>query len=170
VKGKTTKPNKRNIMKKLNKRITGALHSAHVLAGVIAVAVGFGMSGDALAGGEAQVCGPQTLSGTYIFATSGFSIVDGAAQPKAIVESIVFNGDGTLTSPFATVSLNGFIIRSTNSVGTYTVMADCTGTVTFTAGPSFDIFVGRQAKEISMIQTAGPVPAVFEGVAKKVSN
>ena len=96
--------------------------------------------------------------------------VDGVAQPKAIVEAIDFNGDGTLISPFATVSLNGVIIRSTNSVGTYTVAENCSGTLTFTAGPSFDIFVGRHAREISMIQTGGPVPAVFEGLAKKVSR
>ena len=157
-------------MKKPIKRTTGALYSANVLASLVAAAVAFGMSGSALAGGEAQVCGPQTLSGTYIFTASGFSIIDGVAQPKAIVEGIVFNGDGTLISPFATVSLNGVILRSTNSVGTYTVAGDCTGTLAFTAGPSFDIFVGRQAKEISMIQTAGPVLAVFEGLAKKVSN
>ena len=134
------------------------------------MAIAFGISGTARAGGESQVCGPQTLSGSYIFATSGFSIVDGVAQPKAIVEAIDFNGDGTLISPFATVSLNGVIIRSTNSVGTYTVAEDCSGTLTFTAGPSFDIFVGRHAREISMIQTGGPVPAAFEGFAKKVSN
>ena len=157
-------------MKTLIKTTTGALRCAHVLAGVVAVAVAFGISGTALAGGEAQVCGPQMLSGSYIFATSGFSIVDGVAQPKAIVEAIDFNGDGTLISPFATVSLNGVIIRSTNSVGTYTVAEDCSGTLTFTAGPSFDIFVGRHSLEISMIQTGGPVPAVFEGLAKKVSN
>jgi len=157
-------------MKTPIKTITGALRCAHVLASVVAVAVAFGISGTALAGDEAQVCGPETLSGTYIFTASGFSIIDGAAQPKAIVEGIVFNGDGTLISPFATVSLNGVIIRSTNSVGTYTVAEDCSGTLTFTAGPSFDIFVGRHSLEISMIQTGGPVPAVFEGLAKKVSN
>jgi len=156
-------------MKTLIKRTTGALRSADVLSGVVAVAVAFGISGTVLAGDEVQVCGPETLNGSYIFATSGFNIVDGVAQPKAIVEGIDFNGDGTLNSPFSTLCLNGVIIRSTNSVGTYTLAADCTGTVTFTAGPSFDIFVGRQAREISMIQT-GPVPAVFEGLAKKVSK
>jgi hypothetical protein len=171
MKGKSTKPKKEiTTMKTLIKTTTGALRSVQVLASVVAVALAFSISGTALAGGEAQVCGPETLSGSYIFVASGFSIVDGVAQPKAIVEGIDFNGDGTLTSPFATVSLNGVIIRSTNSVGTYTVAADCTGTLAFTAGPSFDIYVGRGAKEISMIQTAGPVPAVFQGLAKKVSN
>jgi len=157
-------------MKKLIKTIADALSSARALARMLAATLAFGISGAALAGGEGQVCGPQTLSGSYVFTASGFSIVDGVAQPKAIVEGIDFNGDGTLISPFATVSLNGVILRSTNSVGTYTVAEDCTGTLTFTSGPSFDIFVGRQAKEISMIQTAGPVPAVFEGLAKKMSN
>lgn len=119
----------------------------------------------------AQVCGVQTLHGSYIFATEGYNIVNGAAVPKAIVEGIDFNGDGTLSSPFATVSINGIILRFANTTGTYTVAEDCTGTLAFTGGASFDIYVGRQGKEISMIQT-GPAeaPAVFQGVAKKVSN
>jgi hypothetical protein len=133
------------------------------------VAMTFATSDRAQAQTSPQTCSVHTLHGSYVFATHGWNIVNGVAVPKAIVEGIDFNGDGTLNSPFSTLCLNGVIIRSTNSVGTYTLAADCTGTVTFTAGPSFDIFVGRQAREISMIQT-GPVPAVFEGLAKKVSK
>lgn len=120
---------------------------------------------------RSQVCGLQSLTGSYVFATHGYNIVSGAAVPKAILEGIDFNGDGTLTSPFSTISINGVILRFANTTGTYTVAEDCTGTVSFTGGASFDIFVGQKAKEISMIQT-GPAeaPAVFEGVARKVSN
>jgi hypothetical protein len=75
---------------------------------------------------------------------------------KPIVEGIDFNGDGTLVSPFATVSINGNIFRSSGSVGFYTVEADCTGTLTFTGGPNFDIFVQPgDGKMIWMIQTRG---------------
>src|SRR6267142_667242 len=66
-------------------------------------------------------CGVHTLRGSYLFATHGWNIVGGVAVPKAIVEGIDFNGDGTLVSPFATVSINGTIIRSSGSVGSYTV-------------------------------------------------
>src|SRR6266705_3204378 len=118
-----------------------------------------------------QACGVYTLRGSYLFATHGWNIVGGVAQPKAIVEGIDFNGDGTLVSPFATVSINGTIVRTTGTVGTYTVNPDCTGTITFSTGQTYDIFVQPTAKQLWMIQT-GPdaVPAVFEGTATKVSR
>jgi hypothetical protein len=112
-------------------------------------------------------CGLQTLRGSYLFATHGWNIVGGVAQPKAIVEGIDFNGDGTLVSPFATVSINGTIIHSSGSPGTYTVEADCTGTLTFTGGASFDIFVDKGGKDLWMIQT-GPGSPVFEGAVTRV--
>jgi hypothetical protein len=112
-------------------------------------------------------CGVYSLRGSYVFNAHGWNIVGGVAVPKAIVEGINFNGDGTLVSPFATVSINGTIIHSSNSPGTYTVNADCTGTVAFTGGPSFDIFVQPGGQQLWMIQT-GPAPAVFEGAVTRV--
>ena len=117
---------------------------------------------------DAKVCGLDSLQGSYLFATHGWNIVGGVAQPKAIVEGINFNGDGTLVSPFATVSINGTIVRSSGSPGTYTVNPDCTGTLTFTGGASYDIFVDRKGNELWMIQTGGAVPAVFEGTATRL--
>ena len=43
---------------------------------------------------DGKACTVQTLRGSYLFAASGFNIVAGVAQPKAIVEGIDFNGDG----------------------------------------------------------------------------
>lgn len=136
---------------------------------IVAVAMAFGMSGVARGQSPATSCSAQTLHGSYLFATHGWNIVGGVAVPKAIVEGIDFNGDGTLVSPFATVSINGVIIQSSGTPGTYTVEADCTGTLTFTAGASFDIFVERNGRQVWMIQTGGPVPAVFQGTAVRVS-
>ena len=65
---------------------------------------------------ERRMCTERTLRGSYVFSASGFNIVGGVQQPKAIVEVIVFHGDGTLDVPAATVSLNGAIIRSIPSV------------------------------------------------------
>src|SRR5437868_13546498 len=62
---------------------------------------------------EAKTCNNATLNGLYAFHASGFNIVvGGPAQPKAIVELIHFNGDGTLVVPAATVSINGVVTRS----------------------------------------------------------
>jgi hypothetical protein len=149
--------------------ITSCLLFAGALISMIAMT--FGTSETARAQIPAQTCGVQTLHGLYLFATHGWNIVNGVAQPKAIVEGIHFNGDGTLSSPFATVSINGFIIHSSAAAGSYTVDPDCTGTLTFTGGPSFDIFVDpRGGKQLWMIQTGGPGPAVFEGTATRVSQ
>src|SRR6266513_1272611 len=82
-------------------------------------------------------------------------------------EGIDFNGDGTLVSPFATVSINGTIIHSSGSPGTYTVNTDCTGTLSFTGGASFDIFVDKGGKDLWMIQS-GPGSPVFEGAVTRV--
>ena len=151
------------------KTITGGLLFAGALISMIAMT--FGTSDTARAQTPAQTCGVQTLHGLYVFDAHGWNIVGGVAQPKAIVEGIDFNGDGTLVSPFATVSINGFIVHSAASAGSYTVDPDCTGTLTFTGGPSFDIFGDpRGGKHLWLIQTGDPVPAVFEGTAVRVSH
>jgi hypothetical protein len=117
--------------------------------------------------GERQACTVGTLRGSYVFSASGFNIVAGVQQPKAIVEVIAFNGDGTLAVPAATVSLNGVIIRSLHSVGTYTVEDDCSGTITFN-GPTYDIFLSKDGDDISMIQTNPNT--VFQGLATRTSR
>lgn len=113
------------------------------------------------------VCGLTTLRGTYVFAASGFNIVGGLALPKAIVEVVEFNGDGTLSVPAVTLSVNGVIARPPASIGTYTVEDDCSGTITFN-GPTYDIFVLRDAEAIRMIQTNSN--SVFQGTATRTSR
>ena len=156
---------------KLIKTTMSSLFFACALVSLV-TAMALGMSGTARAGADndPRGCSEQTLRGSYLFATHGWNIVGGVAQPKAIVEGIDFNGDGTLVSPFATVSINGTIIRSAGTMGSYTVAADCTGTLTFTGGAVFDIFVHKGGKQIWMIQTGPPAapPAVFEGTAIKL--
>src|SRR3982074_1010730 len=62
--------------------------------GLVAAAIALGMSGVALAAND---CTLKSLRGTYVFTANGYNIVAGVPQPKAIVEVISFNGDGTLT-------------------------------------------------------------------------
>jgi len=152
----------------LRKTIVGSL----VAVSLVAVTMTLVPSGATKAAPPAESCGVHTLRGSYVFSAHGWNIVGGVAVPKAIVEGIDFNGDGTLVSPFATVSINGTIIRSSGGLGTYTVEADCTGTLTFPGpGISFDIFVQPgDGKQVWMIQTGPAVPpTVFEGTATKVS-
>jgi hypothetical protein len=114
-------------------------------------------------------CSLRTLHGRYVFAARGFNIVAAngmkESQPKAIVEVIDFDGDGTLTAPATTRSVDGVVARIPPSVGTYTVDTECTGSITF-AGPTFDIFVEPRGDVLWMIQTNPG--SVFQGTAKRV--
>ena len=123
---------------------------------------------------DAKACSDSTLRGLYVFTASGFNVVGVAAQPKAILEVIRFNGDGTLTVPAATVSINGVIGRSPpGGTGSYMVEPDCTGSLQFgtavSPGPKYDLFVAFKGSEIQMIQT-GPGSPVFQGTAERVSR
>jgi hypothetical protein len=151
------------------KTTMGSLLFACALASLVAAAMTFGTSSVARAEGGGQSCSVQTLRGSYVFAAQGFNIVGGVAVPKAIIEGINFNGDGTLSSPFATVSINGTILHFGGGTGSYTVNPDCTGTLTFSMGISFDIFVEPRGRQLWMIQT-GPAapPTVFQGTATRV--
>jgi hypothetical protein len=131
---------------------------------LVATAMALGVSGVALA----NDCTLKSLHGTYVFTASGYNFVAGVAQPKAIVEVIDFNGDGTLSVPAATRSVNGVVaVTPPGGVGTYTVDAGCTGTITF-GGPAFDIFISPRAEKIWMIQTNSDT--VFEGISESTQR
>ena len=130
-----------------------------------AAVIMLGMSGIARADSDCTLKA-LTLRGPYVFAATGFNIVGGVAQPKAIVEVISFNGDGTLTVPGATRSINGVVAKiPPGGTGSYTVETGCTGTISFTGGPSFDIYVSSRGDTIWMIQTNPDT--VFQGTATK---
>ena len=111
-----------------------------------------------------------------MFSASGDVIPrSGPAQPKAIVEVIRFDGDGTLTVPAATPSVNGVVAQSPpGETGIYSVvdlvpaLGACAGHLTFSNGPSFDLFIPGNGEKISMIQTDSG--NVFQGSARKVSR
>jgi len=114
-------------------------------------------------------CQAQKVNGLYVFSATGYTIVSGVVQPKAIVELIRFNGDGTLSVPGATRSINGIIAQiPPGGTGNYALDADCRGSLAFTGGPSFDIFVSPKGDDLWMIQTNPN--NVLQGNATKVSH
>jgi hypothetical protein len=137
-----------------------------IIQGLLAAAVALGASVPAVAGDESE-CRSETLQGRYVFAARGFTINDGVAQPKAIVEIIDFDGDGAVSVPLATVSTNGRILRfSPGGSGTYTIDDACTGTIDFgTNGPTFDIVASARGGKVWMIQTNPNT--VFQGTATR---
>jgi hypothetical protein len=140
---------------KLTKIIMSSFAFACALVCLVAT-MGPGTSTTARAAADAQVCSMGMLKGLYLWTWDGYQNVSGNLVPKAIMQGIRFNGDGTTFNPFGTVNIGGFIIiDATGGVGTYTVAADCTGTLSITNGPSFNIYVGPGAQQVWTTQIAG---------------
>jgi hypothetical protein len=141
---------------KLTKTIMSSLAFTCAL-GCLVAAMAVGTSGTVGAMERfPQPCSAQTLHGLYLWTFDGYQNVGGDLVPKAIMQGTRFNGDGTLINAFGTVNIGGFIIiDATGGVGTYTVAPDCTGTISITDGPGFNIYVGPGAQQVWTTQIAG---------------
>ena len=85
------------------------------------------------------------------------------------MQGLRFNGDGTTFNTFGTVNIGGtIIIDATGGVGTYTVAADCTGTLSITGGPHFNIYVGPGAQQVWTTQIVGGEAGLGVGVGTAV--
>lgn len=142
------------------KALTMGILLAVMFAGVMANAAQAGNNG------RGPECDSATLEGEYVFTARGFNIVNGAAQPKAIVELIEFHGNGALTVLGGTVSINGAVNQiAPGGAGNYALGPDCNGTLSFIAGPSFSLFVERDGKGGWMMQTNPN--SVFQGTLEQ---
>jgi hypothetical protein len=102
---------------KLVKSITSYLLFACALVSLVA-AMALGTSANAGAAPDAQVCSVGTLRGLYLWTFDGYANFDGNLVPKAVMQGIRFNGDGTTFNPFGTVNIGGtIIIDATGGVG-----------------------------------------------------
>jgi len=139
---------------KLVKCIMTSLLFACALVSLVA-AMALGTS--ATAGAEVdRHCSVGMLRGLYLWTFDGYTDLGGGLVPKAVMQGLQFNGDGTTFNPFGTVNIGGtIIIDATGGVGTYTVAPDCTGTLSITDGPSFNMYVGPGAQQIWITQIVG---------------
>ena len=141
---------------KLVKRIMSSLAFASASL-CLAAAIVLGTSTTARAAADEQVssvCSVGMLRGLYIWTFDGYTRLGGGLLPKAVMQGLRFNGDGTTFNTFGTVNIGGtIIIDATGGVGIYTVAADCTGTLSITNGPSFNMYVGPGAKQLWITQT-----------------
>jgi hypothetical protein len=137
-----------------------------------------GMSVPMLALAQNEPCRAERLKGLYAFSATGYTRanLESPWVPKAIVEFLRLNGDGTLTTPWVTVvnpfGNGGLVVDRVGTPGTYSVDEDCTGWVQFGDGVVFRIFVAPLAGEFWMIQTGGLGGSlnVFQGRATKVAQ
>jgi hypothetical protein len=96
------------------------------------------------------------LHGLYLWTFEGYQNFGGNPVPKDSVQGIQFNGNETFSIAFGKVNIGGFIlIDGGGAVGTYTVNADCTGSMQVTDGPSFYVYVGSDGKQLTIMQTGG---------------
>jgi hypothetical protein len=141
------------------------------LSGVIAVIITVGLitvkPGYAHQEGEPG-CTLATLHGLYVFDASGFINLGAGWLPKAVVEFLEINGDGSLSS-IATANIAGNLPfgHDVQGTGSYTVNPDCTGTLTFSPHLHFDIFVAPSGGQFHMIQT--DPSNVLAGVSRRLS-
>jgi hypothetical protein len=140
---------------KLTKMIMSSLALACALV-CLAATMAPGTSATARAAADGRVCGVGMLRGLYLSSWDGYANFGGNLVPKAVMEGKRFNGDGTTVNEFGTVNIGGTtIIDTTGAVATYTVAADCTGTMSVPNGPSFNMYVGPGAQKLWFTQTAG---------------
>ncbi len=142
---------------KLTKMIMSCLAFACALV-CLAATMAPGTSATARAEADRH-CDAHMLRGLYLWTFDGYANFGGNFVPKAIMQGLRFNGDGTTFNPFGTVNIGGTImIDATGGVGTYTVAPDCTGTLSITGGPTFNIYVGPGAQQVWTLETS-PNPA-----------
>ena len=129
---------------------------------------------------QTQRCKTDILRGQYIFTGSGFTRGPSAGPadpwfPKAIIELLTFNGDGTLTTPGVTLANpfgnTGNILQlPAGAPGSYTINDDCTGTLQFfdANNVAYKIYVDPpRGENIWMIQV-NPVNNVLQGSGKRL--
>ena len=128
---------------------------------------------------SANQCGAEMLKGRYVFTATGFTRPPNSApgtpwSPKAILEILVFNGDGSLTTPGVTIAnpfgdVGNILQPAAGAPGAYIVNEDCTGRIHFfdANGAMFNIYVQPpRGDTIWMIQT-NPANNVFQGAATR---
>jgi hypothetical protein len=153
------------------KRYVMALLVVVGVVGVVGVlATGRGFAEDENA--SRAKCSEATLKGTYLFAYDGFGIKGTEQIPFAIAGYDVFDGQGEVKG-LASANFNGKITRKEPLPGRYTVKANCTGTLTFTNGTRYDMFIAPDGSEFAFVRTNPEfVSAGFEqrGTAKRVGE
>ena len=100
-------------------------------------------------------CSEATLKGTYLFAQNGVEIKGNSDQrPFAIAGYDVFDGNGKVRGA-SSGNFNGEVFRNDRFSGTYSVKANCTGTVTFKDGAATqgDVFIAPDGSKFAFVRT-----------------
>jgi hypothetical protein len=116
------------------------------------IGVGYAKNEDAASKAK---CSESTLKGTYLFAQNGVEIKGNDQRPFAIAGYDVFDGNGKVRGS-SSGNFNGEVFRNDRFSGTYSVKANCTGTVTFRGGSAAtqgDIFIAPDGSKFAFVRT-----------------
>ena len=111
---------------------------------------------------QAKQCSNASLKGVYGF--HGFATIVPAGTHRAIIGVQTLDGKGGWSTTL-TINDNGTIRRVTGT-GTYTVNADCTGTISPLEGGAIEIVVVDKGNEFYQMRT-DPAGIVLYGVTKR---
>jgi hypothetical protein len=118
-------------------------------------------------------CSETTLHGRYLFAFDGFEIKhNDKVVPFAQAGYEVYYGNGEMKGALSG-NFDGEITRNKTFSGMYAVKADCTGTLRYTDGTRYDLFLDPDGSKFTFVQTnPGFVGASFEprGTAERVGD
>ena len=123
---------------------------------IVATLLGFLALASIAARAQAQ-CSAQTLNGQYIFIGRGYIEPDDPGVQRVHRGLLVFDGAGNVSGKQS--SSRGGKIGREKSQGTYTLDADCSGTMTFgpVANPGaqvhWDVYVTQDGRMGHMIRT-----------------
>ena len=121
-------------------------------AAALLTTVGAGYAKDENASSRAK-CSKATLKGTYLFAFNGVEIKGNSDQlPFAIAGYDVFDGNGEVRG-VSSGNFGGEVFRKDPFTGTYTVKANCTGTVAYRDGPQIDVFIAPDGSKLAFVRT-----------------
>ena len=147
------------------KRIIVLSTVAALMLGVLAAGMVYANNEDA----GTKKCSEATLHGTYLFAFDGVEIKGNNDQaPFAIAGYAVFDGNGK-EKGVASSNFNGEVSRNESVSATYTVKANCTGTVTFADGSQIDLFIDPDGSGFAFVQT-NPPELVASGFERRVTR
>jgi hypothetical protein len=143
--------------------ITAAAACALATGGALA------LTGTAQATGSTNpaACNLATLQGYYLFAGNGWSVTGNVNTPTTFAGAETFNGAGTVAGS-STFASGATIYPRGPFTGTYTLAANCTGTLTIGTTLHFDIYVAPSGASFTYIQTdPGAVSATTENQATR---
>jgi hypothetical protein len=134
----------------MNRYVATLLVVLGVVGLVGALAVGRGFAEEKNASGAK--CSEATLEGTYLLAYNGVELKGNDQRPFALAGYDVYDGNGKVKTVFSS-NFNGEVSRNETLSGTYSVKADCTGTLTFEDGTRFDVFIAPDGSKFMFVQT-----------------